>query len=170
MEHCKANKYCPDSKRKDRVFAELHNILYYVQKDDPRGDKPDKPKDDPQYKNWEKGVRKYWEKEDDDIIFDEEPDECDKDDFKKYNVTVTLSVPSSVNTNSVKITADPKTEYDITKITYTVDGKTVHESRDKKYTYTIPDDKNNTTIKISVTAEDKAGNTATADAKVSVAF
>ncbi len=169
-EYCKANKYCPDSKRKDRVFAELHNILYYVQKDDPRGDKPDKPKDDPQYKNWEKGVRKYWEKEDDDIIFDEEPDECDKDDFKKYNVTVTLSVPSSVNTNSVKITADPKTEYDITKITYTVDGKTVHESRDKKYTYTIPDDKNNTTIKISVTAEDKAGNTATADAKVSVAF
>lgn len=37
----------------------VHNILYYVNKDDPGGYKPDNPYDDPQFKNWEAVVQKW---------------------------------------------------------------------------------------------------------------
>ena len=169
-EYCKANKYCPDSKKKDRIFADVHNILYYVQKDDPRGDEPEEPKDDPQYKNWEKGVQKYWEKENDDIIFEEEPDDCDKDDFDKYDAKVSISVPGSVNENKVKIVVNPDTEYDIKKIMYYIEGKKVHESKDKEYEYKIPEDQNNSEIEIEVKIEDDAGNEANAKKTVKISY
>jgi 1A family penicillin-binding protein len=168
--YCKANKYCPESKEKKRIFADIHNILYYVQKDDPRGDQPEHPKDDPQYKNWEKAVEKYFEDEDKDIIFDEEPDDCEKDDFEKYDAKISLSVPGSVSANKVKIKADPDTEYDIKKIEYYVEGKKVHESTKEEYEYKIPDGQNNSTIEIEVKLEDDAGNTASAKKDVKVEF
>lgn len=169
-EYCKANKYCPDSKEKDRIFVDIHNILHYVQKDDPRGDKPESPKSDPQYKNWEKAIRKYYTKKDDDIIFDDEPDDCKKDDFEKYTAKITISVPGSVDSDKVTIKAKPDTEYDIKKIGYYVEGKKVHESENESYTYKIPDDQNNSTITIEVQLEDDAGNTANAKKDVDVAY
>jgi penicillin-binding protein 1C len=168
--YCKANKYCPESKRKDRTFIEIHNILHYVQKDDPQGDEPKDPKDDPQYKNWEKGVRKYYEKEDDDFIFDEEPDECKKDDFEKFTAEISISVPESVDTDSLKISVKTDTVYDIKKIEYYVETKKVHESKNTDYTYKIPQEQNNSSLEIEVKMEDNAGNTASAKKKVEVVY
>lgn len=37
----------------------IHSILHYVNKRDPRGDYPSNPDNDPQYKNWEYGVQKW---------------------------------------------------------------------------------------------------------------
>jgi len=168
--YCKANKYCPDNKRKKRVFADIHNILYYVQKDDPRGDEPEKPKDDPQYKNWEKGVKKYYEKEDDKIIFGDKPDDCEKDDFEKYTASITLSVPSSIDKDTLTIKVSPDTEYDINKIEYLVNGKSVHTSKNESYEYKIPENQNNSTIKIEAKLTDDADNTASAQKDVDVAY
>jgi hypothetical protein len=169
-EYCKANKYCPDSKKKDRIFADVHNILHYVIKDDPQGDDPENPKSDPQYKEWEKSVIKYYEKEDDDIIFDDEPDECDKDDFDSYDAKISLSLPDTVDTNKITIKTSPETVYDIEKIEYYVDGDKIAETKDKNYEYSIPSGKNNKTITIEVRLTDKGGNTASAKEKVDIAF
>ncbi len=170
-EYCKANKYCPDSKKKRRIFADVHNILYFVIKDDPQGERPDDPKDDPQYKNWEKAVLKYYKKEEDDkIIFDEEPDDCEKDDFEKYTAKISLSVPSKVESDTLTIKVTPETEYDIDKIEYWVKGKKVHESKDSTYKYKIPEDQNNSTLEIEVKLTDDAGNTASAKNTVDVAY
>ena len=168
---CKSNKYCPKSKEKKRSFANVHNILYYVVKDDPQGDKPENPKDDPQYKNWEKGVRKYYEKEEDNkIIFDKEPDDCKKDDFEKYDAKISLSIPSSINSDNLTIKVSVDTEYDIDQIEYLVNEKSVYISKDTSYTYKIPQDQNNSTIKIEVKLTDKAQNTAVAIKNVDVAY
>src|SRR3989338_4475765 len=37
--------------------SEIHSILYWVDKDSPRGPAPQDPSSDPQFKNWEYGVR-----------------------------------------------------------------------------------------------------------------
>lgn len=37
----------------------IHNILHFVQKDDPRGPYPQNPQSDSQYENWEYGVQKW---------------------------------------------------------------------------------------------------------------
>ena len=76
---CLANDECPDSKKDEKKFADGHSILYYIQKDDPRGESPSNPENDPQFKNWEKGIENWLEDKDYDIAPTEE---CDKDDFE----------------------------------------------------------------------------------------
>ena len=40
----------------EKTFPEVHNVLYYVQKNTPQGDPPANPIDDPQFQNWETAV------------------------------------------------------------------------------------------------------------------
>ncbi|HBI33938.1 MAG TPA: penicillin-binding protein [Candidatus Moranbacteria bacterium] len=62
-DYCLANDSCPDGTSDKKTFGEVHSILYYVKKDDPRGDYPKDPSDDSQYKNWEKGVQDWFKKD-----------------------------------------------------------------------------------------------------------
>lgn len=54
--YCLANDSCPDGTTDTKSFSASHDILYYVNKDDPRGDYPKNPDSDPQYAPWEKGL------------------------------------------------------------------------------------------------------------------
>jgi len=62
---------CPDGtdEKKKKLFN-AHSILYWVDKDNPRGDIPKQPQKDPQFDAWEKGVQKWAEKEKLDIQSD----------------------------------------------------------------------------------------------------
>lgn len=51
-----ANELTPESQIEERTYLEMHNILYYVNKDDPRGDYPKDPAADPMFVNWEGSV------------------------------------------------------------------------------------------------------------------
>lgn len=56
---------CPDgTDEKHKKLFSAHDILYWVNKDDPRGDYPKNPQSDPQFNAWEKGVQKWAAKED----------------------------------------------------------------------------------------------------------
>jgi membrane peptidoglycan carboxypeptidase len=81
--YCKANDSCPDKYEKRRTFVSTHDILHYVDKDNPQGDKPSKPENDPQYKAWEEGVEKYYKDNDKDKTIYQAPpeDECRSEDF-----------------------------------------------------------------------------------------
>jgi membrane peptidoglycan carboxypeptidase len=57
-----ATDLTPDELKKEIVFNNVHTILNWVDKDDPRGEIPKDPKKDSQYENWEYGVRKWFEK------------------------------------------------------------------------------------------------------------
>ncbi|MFA5020700.1 MAG: penicillin-binding protein [Patescibacteria group bacterium] len=54
-----ATSYTPPSTIKTIANGEIHSILHYINKDDPRGSQPDNPGDDPQYNAWEAGVRAW---------------------------------------------------------------------------------------------------------------
>ncbi len=79
----KKGKYCiltkgeceDEDDEREKKFFTGHSILYYVDKDDPRGDKPKKPKDDPHFEKWEEGVIKWGEKHADGKGRDALPDE-----------------------------------------------------------------------------------------------
>ena len=80
VKYCLANDTCSDDKKRD--FVDAHTILYYVNKDDPRGDAPKDPEKDPQFENWEKGIEKWYEKEDKKYVLGTPPeDECQESDF-----------------------------------------------------------------------------------------
>lgn len=56
-----ATEYTPPDYIEEKIFAQHHCILYYVNKDDPRGDAPADPTADPQFENWEKAVQEWVE-------------------------------------------------------------------------------------------------------------
>lgn len=43
----------------ERVYLPPHVILHYVRKDDPQGEPPENPADDPQYEHWEQGLQEW---------------------------------------------------------------------------------------------------------------
>lgn len=173
-QYCLANKYCPESEQKERDFIEAHDILHYVNRSDPRGARPEDPKKDPQYKSWEKGVRDWYKKEKlKDVVADEAPsDECDEDDFKKYRPTVAIILPETTNNAFFTIEASVGAPYEVSRITFEVEGETIAEISDKPYraTYDVPADENNSTLDVKVTIQDKNGNEVSATDKIAVSY
>lgn len=81
VKYCLSSDICEDDDKK-KDFVDAHTILYYVDKEDPRGDAPKDPEKDSQFENWEKGIKKWYEKEDKDYVLGEPPeDECEESDF-----------------------------------------------------------------------------------------
>ncbi|MFA6315499.1 MAG: transglycosylase domain-containing protein [Candidatus Paceibacterota bacterium] len=56
-----ASEYTPPETTKEIIFNNVHTILHWVNKDDPRGPIPTQPNDDSQYESWEYGVRKWFD-------------------------------------------------------------------------------------------------------------
>jgi 1A family penicillin-binding protein len=170
-EYCLANDYCDDSEKKD--FADVHSILWYVDKDNPRGDVPKNPEKDPQFKSWEKGVQKWFEKDEDDYILGKIPtEECDKDDFPKEKPSISISVPGSVDSSSLSILVDVSAPAGLDKVEFFVDGDKIKSIDGKPYkaSYSIPAAKNNSTIEVKVVVTDDNGDEAEDSKSVDVAF
>ena len=56
----RATDATPPESREERLITSVHDILYWVDKDDPRGPVPTNPTKDPQFKLWESGVQTWW--------------------------------------------------------------------------------------------------------------
>ncbi|MCE9628479.1 MAG: PBP1A family penicillin-binding protein [Candidatus Vogelbacteria bacterium] len=54
-----ATNSTPDNNRSERVIRSVHDILYWVDKNDPLGTRPTNPYNDPQFKLWEPPVRAW---------------------------------------------------------------------------------------------------------------
>lgn len=54
-----ATEYTPTELRKDAVVQSVHSILYWVDRNNPRGPAPEHPENDSQFANWEYPIRKW---------------------------------------------------------------------------------------------------------------
>lgn len=54
-----ATSSTPPEYIEERTYIQPHSILYYVKKDDPRGDPPENPESDPQFFAWEQGIQEW---------------------------------------------------------------------------------------------------------------
>lgn len=54
-----ATEYTPESFVEEKTFSQPHSILYYVNKDDPRGAYPENPSSDPQFNLWESRIQEW---------------------------------------------------------------------------------------------------------------
>ncbi len=170
--YCLANKYCRDKDVTKKDFVSSHDILYYINRDDPRGPVPDKPENDSQFKNWEKAVADWYSKQKG-VISDQAPTkDCQANDFKGYNPNVSLTTPSSTSSASITLSVNADAPYGVDKVTYSVDGTEVGTANSSPYSlsYTIPTGKNNSTLKIEAELRDQNGNTANDSRSISVAF
>lgn len=54
-----ATSFTPESLIVEKTFRFYHSILYYVDKDNPRGPQPENPEKDPMYQRWEEGIQNW---------------------------------------------------------------------------------------------------------------
>ncbi len=58
-----ATEYTPQEYVEERGYGVPHTILFFVDKDDPRGPVPEHPENDPQYDGWEKAYAEWVKKQ-----------------------------------------------------------------------------------------------------------
>ncbi len=83
----------------EKTFLPPHDILFYVDKDNPQGPPPAFPADDPQYQNWENALQNWAEQQSKKgkiISFSEPPSESDSAQTNN-SLTPTISITSPTN-------------------------------------------------------------------------
>jgi len=117
-----------------RVYIQPHSILHYVQKDDPRGDLPKNPADDPQYEAWESSVKtwieekiKKLEEEGNElhISFDDPPTEYDDAHTLELVPTLEILFPqehSILHDRHIQTDIRVTAPRGVSKVTYKLDG------------------------------------------------
>lgn len=162
-DYCLASDACPDSYVEKKDFSDIHDILYYVNKDDPRGDAPKDPESDPQFKNWEKGVMEWIKKNGDkkDKSNPAPTEECTKDDFSDLKPEISLSVSGDLS-SGLSLSADIDSPFDIDKVTFSVDGKEIDSMGNKPFetSYDTAGLAAGDKLEIKVEIKDEKGNTA----------
>lgn len=163
--YCIASSACPANKIKNKEFFTGHSILWYVKKDDPRGDAPEHPEDDPQFKNWEKAVKKWAEKEKDYNTDPVPTEECKSADFESYKPSLKITAPdngSTITSPSFSIAASVSAGYGTKSITLYINGAEITSKNDSsfRYDYSVPAEQKNASLDIKITIEDKNGNSA----------
>jgi len=166
--YCLASDACPDSKADKKEFFTGHNILYYVNKDDPRGDTPKDPSKDPQYDNWEKAVQKWADKNTKFITGDVPTDQCKSSDFSSYKVSVSLDASSSGS--AVNISGSVNAPYGVKDSSLSVDGNKISSPNGSFSTSYDASGKNNSDLNIKLEVTDNNGNSDSAEKSVHVAF
>jgi 1A family penicillin-binding protein len=168
-DYCLANDACPPGDVKKKDFAEIHDILYYVNKDDPRGDVPKDPSVDPQYKNWEKGVQDWLKKDGKKNSNGPVPtDDCKKSDFSSANQPkISVSGSGSVS-GGVTIKAEVDAPYEVDKVKFFVDGNEIGSASSSPYQISYSPDAGTVSIDVKATVTDKQGNQASDSKTISV--
>ncbi len=121
----------------EATYRAVHNILYYVTKDDPRGAPPADPALDPQYERWEEPVRR-WSQENGYIDSLPEEGSCDIRSTKNQP-SITITQPTSkttVKTSTITITSTAKTAANrsIDRVVYYLDDTKIGTVQKKPYT------------------------------------
>jgi len=174
--YCLANKHCPDSLRDKKKFFSAHCILYYVDRDDPQGDYPEHPENDPQFKAWEKAVQKWARekaKKDDLRIAPER--ECRESDFKDVFSQIEITNPvdgETITTQTIEIKAAVSGEAEVKQVDFFFKGKAIGSDKNKPYeiSYKIPSEDNNHTAEIEAKVYDEEGGKDNDKITVQVAF
>ncbi len=89
-----ATKYTPLHLREEKIYRTMHNILYFVNKDDPQGPIPEDPTKDPQYNNWEKGLID-WAKKNNIVLNEEPPTEYDNIHLPEQQPVLEIITPQN---------------------------------------------------------------------------
>jgi hypothetical protein len=157
-------------KKKKKSFVDANSILRYVVKDDPRGSIPEKPSRDPQYGEWNDAVKDWYENGNGKTILDAPPeDECEEDDFSRYEPDISLSVPGSAG-QSFKIKAEVDAPYGVDHLRIYVDGKEIASTGKDSLseTYQVPDEYIGNTLTVRAVIKDDNGNERSEEKKIEV--
>ncbi len=126
----------------EKIFRVVHNILHYVDRNNPDGPIPSDPTIDPQYERWEEPVKR-WAEENGYLEIKPELESCDLRSIKNQP-TITITSPEKGDTIKTKtitftVNASTPTSNDLKKVEYYLDKKLIGTTTSKPFSlsYTI---------------------------------
>ncbi len=117
-----ATEATPENLVEEKIFKQAHDILHYVNKDEPLGPAPQDPAADPYYRSWEEPVAKWAEKNH--LINEIPPTEFDNLHRAADRPAVTFITPQNndnINDGLLKVTLEVRANRDIKKVEYYLD-------------------------------------------------
>lgn len=121
-----ATELTPAEYVEERGYGVPHSILFFVDKNDPRGPQPEHPENDPQYALWEAAIAKWL----DGKVFTNDPPPTEYDDVHvTENIpTITLISPgegSVIATRTFRPSVSTYARRGVTKVEYFIDGESI---------------------------------------------
>jgi len=125
-----ATSSTPPEYVEERTYIQPHSILYYVNKNDPRGDPPTNPADDPQFSAWEQGIQDWITRNkeanpDWNLSFDEPPTEYDTAHSLELIPTLTVFYPEegqTITDRQLDTDVAVSAPRGVSKVNYKLDG------------------------------------------------
>jgi len=127
-----ATPLTPESFKIKKKFNQHHDILFYINKDNPTGPAPTNPADDPMFQPWEDGVRKWVEKtakeQGVEISSEQAPTEYDDLHVPQNMPTLTLISPQdkqNLEAYPVKFQVQASAPRGISRVLYQIDNQNI---------------------------------------------
>lgn len=130
-----ATAFTPEHLKVKKIFRQDHNILFYVDKDDPRGPVPANPEaNDPAFTNWENAVQDWVKRQalaadpnnlNPEVSSEEPPTEYDDVHLPEFIPSLQITNPSSgqgIESTTFDVSADAFAPKGISKVEFYVDN------------------------------------------------
>lgn len=124
-----ATAYTPYDQIEEKKYLQVHEILQYVNINDPLGPPLDNPSNDPQYAAWEEPIKKW--ATDNGYNTDPVPTEFDDTHKPENQPSISILSPSenqTINSTSVNISVQASAPLGVKKVEYFLDNDKVGES------------------------------------------
>lgn len=122
-----ATENTPPTAIEERIYRQAHDILHYVDKDDPRGPYPADAHEDPQYAAWESAVV-AWAAKNGWVTTEEPPTEIDDVHQDEFSPIVTFELPadnSEIAVRSFPVRVSAGAPRGVKRVEYSLDGTTL---------------------------------------------
>ncbi len=156
-----ATEYTPPELIEEKIYREVHCILYYLNKDNPQGE--GNSREDPQFNNWEPPVIKWALSSGREEEYNTPPpQEYDDVHSKKTWPSVEIRDPKNnekIKNETIKIRAYAKAPLGFEQIDFFFDNQLIGTDRTEPYQiyYSIPEDVKSGEHQITVKVYDKYG-------------
>lgn len=173
-----ATALTPEQYRKEVTCGEFHEILHYVDKDDPRGNVPSNPGRDPYYDDWEASLDTFITKhnaslEDGETAYEECEVPTEEDDVHTERNKPEVSIREPDNGENVgrsfAVKYNLEMRRDFSRVEFFIDGTYFDSSRDRdESTVTLPSWVETGDHTLTVTAYDDVDNEGSDEIRINV--
>ncbi|MEY4744784.1 MAG: hypothetical protein RL272_729 [Candidatus Parcubacteria bacterium] len=124
-----ATEFTPPDFVEERHYGVPHSILFFVDKNDPRGAAPERPENDPQFSNWEKPVAAWAEAQH--LVITPPPTEKDDVHVPENVPVVSFFSPtdgSAITERSFQPSVSATSRRGVVRVEFLIDGEFIGES------------------------------------------
>lgn len=127
----------------EKTFLLSHDVLHYVDRNDPRGPEPLNPQDDPQYQNWENALQAWVKKQQEqgkNFTLDPVPTEYDDSSVILDEFAPTLEILSPqenqvLNNRNLEIKISASAPRGVAQASFQIDGNTIGTSKETPFDF-----------------------------------